>query len=59
MKPVWKSGKLTVELHKPDVAVLEKALAIGQALWAMNQASGTLLVEAIVAILGNGDAADE
>ena len=51
MKPIWKDGTLTVELHKPDVAVLEKALALGEALEAMNQSTGPPLVEAVAAIL--------
>lgn len=51
MKPLWKDGKLVVELHKPDVAILEKARAIGKALTAMNQGTGEPLVEAIDAIV--------
>lgn len=51
MKPHYKDGKLTVELHKPDVSVLERARAIGQALAAMNQETGAGLVAAVDAIL--------
>lgn len=51
MKPIWKDGKLTVELHKPDEDVLRKALTIGEALDAMNQATGAPLVAAVNAIL--------
>ena len=51
MRPLWKDGKLTVELHKPDVAILAKALAIGAALTAMAQETGPPLVEAVAAIL--------
>ena len=58
MKPVWKDGKFSGELHKPDIRDLQKARDIGQALVAMNQPTGAALVEAIEIILGNGDAAD-
>ncbi len=51
MKPVFEDGKLTVELHKPEVAILERARAIGQALEAMHQESGAPLVAACDAIL--------
>ena len=51
MKPKWKNGKLTVELHVPDEVALEKAREIGQALMAMNQGTGKPLVEAVDAIL--------
>ena len=53
MKPIWRNGKLTVELHKPDEAILRKAEAIGEALVAMNQDTGEALVSAIQAILGD------
>ena len=53
MKPIWKDGKLTVELHKPDKTILLKARAIGQALEAMNQDPGKPLVDAIDDILGD------
>jgi len=52
MKPIWRNGTLTVELHKPDEQALRKALAIGEALTAMNQDTGEALVSAIQAILG-------
>ena len=55
MKPIWKDGKLTVELHKPDVAVLEKARELGRALEAMQQATGSALVDAIDPILAKHD----
>ena len=51
MKPIWKNGKLVVELHKPDVAILTKAMTIGAALTAMQQPTGPPLVEAVAAIL--------
>ena len=51
MRPLWKDGKLTVELHKPDVAILAKAMAIGAALTAMAQETGPPLVDAVAAIL--------
>lgn len=55
MKPIWKDGKLSVELHRPDEQVLCKALAIGKALVAMNQETGQPLVDAINAIFGEDD----
>ena len=51
MKPIWRDGKLLVELHKPDIAALEKARSIGYALIAMNQENGQALVSATEAIL--------
>jgi len=51
MRPLWKDGKLTVELHKPDRVILVKAREIGEALRAMNQERGTPLIEAVDAIL--------
>ena len=51
MKPVFKDGKLTVELHKPEIQALQKARTIGQSLQILNQDSGLPLVEAIDAIL--------
>lgn len=51
MKPIWQGNKLTVELHKPDVAILERALAIGAALTAMSQPTGPPLVDAVTEIL--------
>ena len=51
MKPIWKNNCLVVELHKPDVAILTKALAIGAALTAMAQPTGPPLVDAVAAIL--------
>ena len=53
MKPIWRNGTLTVELHKPDESILRKAQAIGEALTAMNQDTGEALVSAIRAILGD------
>jgi hypothetical protein len=47
-----------VELHKPDVAALEKARDIGRALEALHQASGAPLVAAINAILEPAPAPD-
>ena len=58
MKPIWKDGKLSVELHIPDRRDLEKARAIGQALGAMNQPEGAALVQAVDAIL-DPEEADE
>lgn len=52
MKPHFKNGRLTVELHKPDEALLRKARELGEALTAMNQPTGQPLVEAVDAILG-------
>jgi hypothetical protein len=51
MKPLFEDGKLTVELHKPERATLERAKAIGQALEALHQETGAPLVAAIQAIL--------
>ena len=51
MKPIWKDGKLTVELHKPDVKVLEAAWDIAQALTAMGQDTGVPLSVALADIL--------
>lgn len=51
MRPIWNNGKLTVELHKPDQVVLQKARAIGEALAAMSQPNGQALVEAVDAVL--------
>ena len=51
MKPIWRHGELTVEMHKPDEAVLSKALAVGEALVAMGQPTGQPLVDAVEAIL--------
>ena len=51
MKPIWKNGKLTVELHKPDIVALQKARDIGEALTAMAQSTGEALVNAIEVIL--------
>lgn len=51
MKPLFIDGKLTVELHKPERAVLERAKAIGEALEAMHQSEGAPLVAAIRSIL--------
>jgi len=31
MKPHFKNGKLTVELHKPDESILRKARELGEA----------------------------
>lgn len=51
MKPLFKDGILSVELHKPEISILERAKAIGEALEAMHQEKGAPLVAAIVAIL--------
>lgn len=51
MKPIWKDGKLAVELHKPEVIVLYKARDIGRSLEALHQETGAALVAAINAIL--------
>ena len=51
MKPIYENGELRVELHKPDVAVLEKAWDIAQALIAMGQPTGAPLVAALADIL--------
>jgi hypothetical protein len=51
VKPKFSDGVLSVELHKPEVAILERARAIGQALEAMHQESGAPLVAACDAIL--------
>jgi hypothetical protein len=58
MKPIWKDGKLTVELHKPDEAILAKARNIGEALTAMNQPNGQTLVDAIDAIVPGEESRD-
>ena len=59
MKPIWKNGKLTVELHKPDESILRRARELGEALTAMNQDTGKPLVEAVDAILGPSVAEQE
>ena len=41
-----------MELHKPEVALLEKARDLGEALTALHQPTGTDLVDAINVILG-------
>ena len=51
MKPLWKDKQLQVELHKPEVSLLEKARELGQALTALHQETGAPLVAAIDAIL--------
>lgn len=51
MKPIWKDGKLTVELHKPEVVTLQKARELGNTMTAMHQEAGAALVAAIDAIL--------
>ena len=51
MKPIWKNNELMVELHKSDLTLLTKAMALGAALTAMQQPAGPPLVEAIAAIL--------
>ena len=51
MKPHFRNGKLTVELHKPDEAVLRRARELGEAFTAMNQDTGKPLIEAVDAIL--------
>jgi len=53
MKPIWKHNELTVHMHKPDLDILKKALDIGRALVAMNQATGQPLVDAILDITGD------
>ena len=58
MKPIWKDGKLGVELHKPEVSVLERCREIGQQLAAMHQAAGAPLVAAINAVLEPAPPAD-
>ena len=55
MKPVLREGKLSVELHKPDIAVLEKALDIGHMLESLHRKNGTQLIAAIDAVLGKGE----
>ena len=52
MRPIWRENRLTVELHKPDETLLRKARELGEALTAMNQDTGKLLVDAVDAILG-------
>lgn len=51
MKPIWRDGNLTVELHKPDLVVLQKARDIGAGLVAMQQETGQPLFDAVDAIL--------
>jgi len=41
-----------VQLHKPDIALLEKAGALGQMLIELRQEEGQPLVDAVNAILG-------
>lgn len=58
MKPVFEDGILSVELHKPERATLEKARDLGKALEAMHQETGAPLVAAIDAILNEKDTTD-
>jgi hypothetical protein len=51
MKPHFRNGKLTVQLHRPDEAVLRRARELGEAFSAMNQDTGKPLVDAVDAIL--------
>ena len=51
MKPVFSDGKLSVELHKPEISILEKARDLGSALEAMHQECGAPLVAACDAVL--------
>ena len=51
MKPLWKNGSLLVELHKPEIALLEKARELGKALSALHQPTGEPLIAAINKIL--------
>ena len=59
MKPIWKDGTLTVELHKPDTAILEKASDIGEALTAMGQTTGKALTDAVDAVLNTEETVAE
>ena len=52
MKPLWKNGKLVVELHKPELILLRRAKDLGRQLNAMHQETGAPLVDAINVILG-------
>lgn len=47
MKPIWKDKKLTVQFHEPDRNILIKARDLGEALVAMHQDDGQLLIDAI------------
>ena len=51
MKPVFKNGTLTVELHQPERQLLVKARKLGEALNAMHQETGAALVDACNMIL--------
>lgn len=51
MKPILRDGKLAIELHKPEVSLLERARDIGRQLEALHQATGAPLVAAIDAVL--------
>ena len=55
MKPILKDGKLTVELHKPEIETLGKAREIGLKLIACSQETGQALVDAVTVILGDGE----
>ena len=44
-----------MELHKPEVALLEKARDLGEALTALHQDTGAPLVAAIDAIIEKGE----
>lgn len=59
MKPVWKNGEFTVELHKPELAMLERCRDLGQCLIKMHQESGCGLVKAIDKVLGRTEVAEE
>ena len=51
MRPVLKDDLLGVEMHKPDIAQLEKARVIGRLLLKMHQPEGTELINAVGTIL--------
>ena len=51
MKPILKDGKLVVELHKPDVALLKRARELGLLLSLVDEGIGGPLVETINATL--------
>ena len=55
MKPIWKDGKLTVDLHKPEIELLKRARVVGLSLVAMHQDHGQELADVITAILGDGE----
>ena len=57
MKPTLIDDELVIELHKPDVAVLERARKIGKTLVKLHQPEGEELVVVLDLVLEKFSAA--